>query len=105
MTSMERRIQKLEKRLIPSPEVALRHKELVARIEAGRERVRKAYEEWGISPPSDKGLPPKKVHTSHGTQRIMDILNEGRDRAHLRSVRDKKLRESGRLATGDERCP
>ena len=75
-------------------------REFLARLEAGRQRVREEREARGIPEPSDEGLPPKKVFTSRGVQLTMDILNEGRDRARLRSLRDKKLRESIPLAEG-----
>jgi hypothetical protein len=93
MKSIVRRIEVLEKRLMPRPLTA-RDRELLARIEAGRERVRKMREEEGLPPDPDWGLPPKRIHTSHGSQLLMDILHEGRERAALRSLRDKKLRQS-----------
>jgi hypothetical protein len=104
MNSNLRRIEHLEKRFLPHPPTAF-DIELIARIMAGRERVRVYNEEHGIKPPSDEGLPPKKVHTSRGIQRIMDVLHEGRDRNHLRWLRDKKLREAAALTTtGEDKC-
>lgn len=100
MKSIIRRIEKLEKRYMPAPQTAF-SKELARRLAAGRERVRKYRELRGESEPSDEGLPPKKIHKSHGIQRVMDILNEGRDRVHLRWLRDKKLRESNSPPAAD----
>ena len=99
MKSIVRRIEALEKRLMPRSLTA-RDRELLMRMEAGRRRVREEREERGASEPSDKGLPPKRVHASRGIQLTMDILNEGRERARLRSLRDKKLRQSSPPATG-----
>jgi hypothetical protein len=80
MKSIFRRIEALEKRLMPQPLTA-RDRELLGRIEAGRERVRKMREKEGLPPDPDWGLPPKRIHTSHGVQLIIDILHEGRERA------------------------
>jgi hypothetical protein len=99
MTSVERRIEKLEKQLMPQPLTPF-YRQLIVRMDAGRERVRKMQTERGLAPVSDWGLPPKKVFTSRGIQRTMDILNEGRDRSALRSMRDRKLRESMPPAEG-----
>ncbi len=99
MTSRARRIAQLEKRLLPQPLTAA-DREFLARLEAGRRRVREYRQAHGIPEPSHEGLPPKKVFTSRGVQLTMDILNEGRDRARLRSLRDQKLRESIPLAEG-----
>jgi hypothetical protein len=63
-----------KKRLLPSPLTA-RNRELLARIEAG-------------------------IHTNHAGQLIIDILNEGRQRARLRSLQDEELRQSNPPATG-----
>ena len=79
MKSIVRRIEALEKLVMPRP-LAARDRELLARLEAGRERVRKMREQDGLPPDSDWGLPPKKIHTSRGIQLIRDILNEGRER-------------------------
>ena len=99
MKSIVRRIEVLEKRLMPRSLTA-RDRELLVRMEAGRRRVREELEARGASEPSDEGLPPKRVHASHGIQLTMDILNEGRERTRLRSLRDKKLRQSSRPTTG-----
>ena len=88
MKSIERRIEKQEKRFMPSPGAVLRDQKLRELIAAGRERVRKDREVHGESEPSDEGLPPMMVHTSHGLQLVIDILHEGRDRCRLRSLRD-----------------
>ena len=90
MKSIVRRIEALEKRLMPRPLTA-RDRELLARIEEGRERVRKMREKEGLPPDPDWGLPPTRIHTSHGIQLYLDILDEGRERAALRSLRDEKL--------------
>jgi hypothetical protein len=103
MNSILRRIEHLEKRFLLAPPTAF-DIELIARLKRGLERVRVYNEAHGIKPPSDEGLPPRKIHTSTGVQRIMDVLNEGRDRYYLRWLRDKKLRESGALTTGDIKC-
>ena len=100
MTNIARRIEKIEKQLLPAPETAC-SREFLERIKAGRRRVEEYYKLHGLSLPSDEGLPTPKIHTSHGIRRIMDILNEGRDRARLRSLMDGKLQQSDRLATGD----
>jgi hypothetical protein len=103
MKSILRRIEHLEKRFLPSPPTAF-DRQLIARIIAGRERNRVYNEAHGIPPISDEGLPPKKVHTSRGIQRVMDVLHEGRDRARLRSIKDGKLREPAPLTAGDDKC-
>jgi hypothetical protein len=101
MKSIVRRIEVLEKRLMPRP-LSVRERELLARMEEGRERVRKMREKEGLPADPDWGLPPKKIHTSHGGQLIIDILNEGRQRARLRSLRDKELRQSNPTAPGGD---
>ena len=103
MKSILRRIEQLEKRFLPAPQTAS-DRQLLKRMEAGLRRVREYNEAHGIIEDSDEGLPPKIIHTSRGIQRIMDILHEGRDRSHLRSVRDKKLREAAALTAGDDKC-
>ena len=99
MKSIVRRIEVLEKRLMPRPLTA-RDRELLARMEDGRERVRKMREKEGLPPDPDWGLPPKRIHTSNGFQLHIDILNEGRERSALRGLRDEKLRQSSSPATG-----
>jgi len=99
MKGIVRRIEVLEKRLMPRS-LAARDRELLVRMEAGRRRVREEREARGASGPSDEGLPPKRIHASHGIQLTMDIVNEGRERARFRSLRDKKLRQSSRPTTG-----
>lgn len=101
MKSIVRRIEALEKRLMPRP-LTTSDRELRPRMEEGRERVRKMREEEGLPPDPDWGLPPKRIHTSHGIQRIMDILNEGRERSRLRGERDRKLSQSSPPATGGD---
>jgi hypothetical protein len=91
MKSIKRRIAKLEKQLLPPAETAS-SRELRKLLEAGRRRV-EAYRIANGLPDPEEGLPPHKVHTTRGIQRIMDILHEGRDRAVLRTLRDKQLRE------------
>jgi hypothetical protein len=93
MKSIVRRIEKLEKLFLPRPQTASM-RTLHQRLEEGRQRARGARIAAGIPELSDEGLPPKKVHTSHGIQLIMDILNEGRDRSRLRSIRDGIFRPS-----------
>jgi hypothetical protein len=100
MKSIVRRIEALEKRLMPRPLTA-RDRELLARIEEGRERVRKMREKEGLPPDPDWGLPPKRIHTRHGIQLYLDILDEGRERAALRSLRDEKLLQSNPATGGD----
>jgi hypothetical protein len=70
-------------------------RQLIEDIEAGRRRVREYYEAHGLSGASDEGLPPTKIHTSQGMQRIIDILHEGRERSRLRGLRDETLRLVG----------
>jgi hypothetical protein len=93
MKSIVRRIEMLEKRLLPRPQTAGERK-FHERLVAACQRVRDWRIASGILEPSDEGLPPKKVHTSQGIQLIMDILNEGRDRSRLRSIRGEKFRPS-----------
>jgi hypothetical protein len=93
MTSIERRIEKLEKRWMPAPQTAY-IRELIPRLESGRQRAHDYCVANGIPESSDEGLPPKKVHKSHGIQLIMDRFNEGRERSALRNIRDEELRES-----------
>ena len=100
MKNIIRRIERLEKRLQPRPLTA-HDRRLLARLAAGRERVRKMREERGLPLDPDWGLPPKKVHTSHGGQLIIDRLNEGRERARLRRLRDEKLRQSDPQPIGE----
>ncbi len=87
------RIEKLEKLFMPHPQTASM-REFHERLEAANQRVRDWRLANGIPEASDEGLPPKKVHTSHGGQLITDILNEGRDRSRLRSIRDGIFRPS-----------
>ena len=68
---------------------------IMERIVAGRRRVREYNEAHGLSEPSDEGLPPRRVHTSEGILRIIDILHEGRERSRLRSLRDEKDHSAG----------
>ena len=95
MKSIVRRIEALEKRLMPAPETAST-RELLVRIEQGRERVRKMREKDGL-PPHENWV-PKKIHTSQGIRRLMDMINEGRDL--VRIEHDKRLRQSSPPATG-----
>ena len=104
MKSIVRRIEALEKRLMPRSPTA-RDRELLERfeqLEAGRERVRKMREQQGLPVDPDWGLPPFRIHTSHGIQRQMDILHEGRERAALRYERDKNLRRPSSPAVGGD---
>jgi len=70
-------------------------RQLMERIVAGRRQVREYYEAHGLNEPSDEGLPPRKVHTSQGIQRIIDILHEGRERSRLRRLRGEKDHPAG----------
>ena len=97
MRSLIRRIEKLEKQLLPSPETAFSRK-LLRRMAAANRRMEEYRAAHVWSPPSDEGLPPKRIHTSRGAQRLYDILDEGRQRARLRSLRDKELHETGSLS-------
>lgn len=97
MKSIVRRIEMLERRFLPRPRTASARK-LHERLVAAKQRVRDWRIAAGIPEPSDEGLPPKKVHTSQGIQLIRDILNEGRSRSRLRSIRDGILRPSDRPA-------
>ena len=93
MKGLVRRVEMLEQRFLPRPQTASARK-LHERLETARLRVRDWRIANGIPEPSDEGLPPKKVHASHGIQLIRDILNEGRDRSVLRSIRDGIFRPS-----------
>lgn len=93
MKSIVRRIEMLEKRFLPRPQTASA-REFLEGLVAARQRVRDARIAAGIPEPSDEGLPPKMVHTSHGMQLLIDILHEGRSRARLRSIRDGILHPS-----------
>jgi len=95
MKSIVRRIEAIEKRLMPRSLTA-RDRELLARIEEGRERVRKMREEKGLPPDN---WAPTKIHTSHGIQRLMDIINEGRDKVR---IEHDKLRHSNPPLTGGD---
>jgi len=99
MKSIVRRIEALEKRLLPRAPTA-RDREFLVRIEEGRERVRKMREQEGLPSHPDWGLPPEKIHTSHGLQFIIDNLNEGRERSRLRSLRDGKIASLASPPTG-----
>src|ERR1022692_2846925 len=72
MKSIMRRIEALEKRLMPQP-LSARERELLARIEAGRERVRKMREESGLPPDPDWGLPP--FHPGWGGAHLGHVSN------------------------------
>jgi len=100
MKIIVRRIQKLKEQLVPVPTEFDRR--LHARLEAARRRVKEYDEAHGLSEPSDEGLPPKKVFTSHGGQLLADMLAEYRERERLRALRDEKLRLSGPPAPGGE---
>jgi hypothetical protein len=104
MKNFERRLEKLERQFMLSREAILRNQKMCEQIVRGRERWRKYRELHGISELSDEGLPPKKVHTSHGLQRVVDELHEARDRCRLRSLRDGLVRPSGLHAEGDNSC-
>jgi hypothetical protein len=97
MKRIVRRIEMLEKRFLPRPQTASA-RQLHEQLVAARQRIRDWRMATGIPEPSDEGLPPMKVHTSHGIQLIKDNLNEGRSRARLRSIRDGILRPSDRPA-------
>jgi hypothetical protein len=99
MKNIVRRIERLEKRILPDPKAAARIRELMEQLEAGERRVEAYYKLHGLTRHSLEGLPPKKVHTSHGIQLYMDILNEGRDRGA--APQREGLRQPGPLATGD----
>jgi hypothetical protein len=96
MKSWERRLQKVEKRFMPAPETAFDRK-LLRRIEAGCRRVKTDREAHGMSDSPDEGWLASKSHTARGIQLIIDILHDGRDRNHLRWLRDKQLALSGPL--------
>jgi hypothetical protein len=99
LTTLARRIDRIEKRLSPPAQTAF-DRELLRRLEEGRDRVRKAREARGLPERSDEGLPPRKVHTSRGVRLIVDILKEGRERARLRGLRDRGLLQSPVLRDG-----
>jgi hypothetical protein len=99
MNSIVKRMEGLEKRLLPRPLTA-RHREVLARIEAGKARGRNTRKARGLPADPDWGLPPKKIPTSHGGPLLIDILNEGRQHARLRSLQDEELRQSNPPATG-----
>ena len=90
MKSIVRRIEALEKRLLPRAPTA-RDRELLADLEAGRERFRKMREQEGLLSDPDWGLPWEKIHTSHGLRFIIDTLNEGRERSRLRGLCDGEI--------------
>ena len=96
MKSWERRLQKVEKRFMPALETAFDRK-LLRRIEAGRRRVRQDRQAHGMSDSSNEGWLASKSHTARGSQLIVNILHEGRERNHLRWLRDKQPHPSGPL--------
>jgi hypothetical protein len=100
--SIARRIQKLEDRSIPAAQTES-SRQLMEDIEAGRRRVREYYEKHGLSEPSDEGLPPRRVHTSQGIQRIIDILNEGRERSRLLGAHVEHVSNSPRRSADSGR--
>ncbi len=78
MNSIVRRIERMERRITPSPQTEF-GKDLIKRMAAGRQRVITDREAHGISDPSDDGLPTLRLHHSRGIQLIIDILHDGRD--------------------------
>lgn len=101
MKNIVRRIQKLQEQLMPGPPSKF-YRRLHERLETGRRWVTEYNEAYGLSDPSDEGLPPKEVHTSHGGQLLADMLAEYRERARLRPLGDERLRLSDPPATGGE---
>jgi hypothetical protein len=101
MKSTIRRIEKIERRKMPAPQTALDRK-LMERIEAGCRRAQADREAHGMSDPSDDGLPALRHHSARGIKLTMDILHEGRERNHLRCLRDQQLNLSTPLAPPEE---
>jgi hypothetical protein len=81
MKSIDRRIQRLERRLLPEPETESSRR-LLARLEAGRRRVREMYGDNEL----DDLLPNETMQDiSNGPDMIIDMLNRGRQLARLRN--------------------
>jgi len=94
MTTIERQLQKLEKRLSPAVQTDF-DRQLVNRLVAGRERARAANEALGVNTPSDDQdlLPPILAGTFCGMTRAqiqIRILHRGRERNHLRCLASRK---------------
>jgi uncharacterized protein YjiS (DUF1127 family) len=108
MKNIFRRIENLEKRFgaaAAADAEAKADREMLAPLFESARRLLKYRELHNIKPSrfdSNEGLPPRKVHTSHGSQLLKDILHEARDRLHLRVMRDRKLKEAGLLPPGDD---
>src|ERR1019366_10491176 len=81
---------------MPAPQTSF-DRNLIERVEAGCRRAKKDREAHGMSDSSDEGWLASKSHTARGTQLIIDILHDGRDRNHLRWLRDKEPHPSGPL--------
>jgi hypothetical protein len=82
MKSIDRRIQRLEERLLPAPQTEF-YRLLLVRIEEGRRRVR---EMGGGRAPFDD-LPEEDQ--SNRPRGVIAILHRGRERVRLRSLQDQ----------------
>ena len=102
MNSFDRRLERMEERYLPAPPTAFDRK-LLQQIADGVRRVREDREAHGLSPADDEeGLPAPRLHTSQGIQLTIELLHEGRERNHLRCLRDNQNCGSAPLATGGE---
>jgi len=77
MTSIARRIQRLEERFLPEPETEFSRR-LRARMEAGRRRLQEAR---GQSVTDEVPLPEMNAPMENRPRTMIHLLNSGRERA------------------------
>ena len=98
MKSIARRVRRLEARFLPAPEAEY-SRLLRVRIEEGRSRVRQAY---GGSAPIDDLSDPTPADASNRPRGVVEILNRGRERVHLKYLQDQARH---RAADGPDNSP
>jgi hypothetical protein len=106
MDSFDRRLGIVELHFCPAPPTTLDRKRLRL-LEEGLRRLREDREAQGLSPTHayDEEDLRVELHTSQGIQLTIDILNDGRERNHLRWLQAKQISDSTAPATGDAQCP
>jgi hypothetical protein len=88
MTRIEKRLLLLEKRLTPTPATEAT-RQLLASLDAGRDRARAAYQALGLRQPSEDepelpAIPEGAFNCMTITQTQIYLLQRGRERNHLR---------------------
>jgi hypothetical protein len=107
MKSLERRIQRLESRLLPGPETEF-DRVLRARMEEGRRRVAEARGESlpdavraedsaaDVPPPTYASAGHPRRSKQSELDRIVEILNRGRELTRLQSLQAEECAASSR---------